>query len=250
MIEYATISVSNVIQEGIARLGKHRDEINLGWESLISMVNAAEREIELLTLPYKEWSYIAKMYIGDGMAVPQNFIKHIRVMLQIDADGSYREGRYVDIKELFTLSDDNLKNKFLAASQLNPIFTFWGNEPANNTTDETLYTIYIKPDTMTGYMEYYYTPDFQNGSDVIYIPYEFEELLVLSFVTRLLVKLQDYTLLVRYNQDLMQERLKVIEFVQQKKHTRQRELDSFVDMVLPYVSPQPEPNEANVEKTE
>lgn len=81
MTGYTTTTVGQIIQEGLARLGKHRDEINLGNESMVQMINAAQREIELLTLPYKDWSYTAKLRVTHLTTIPQNYIKNIRLLV-------------------------------------------------------------------------------------------------------------------------------------------------------------------------
>jgi hypothetical protein len=86
MINYDGITVGQVIQEALSRLGKHREEINLGYESMIDIVNMSAREVQLLTMPYKDWYYTGKLKVNHLTPIPQNYVKYIRLLVSYCED--------------------------------------------------------------------------------------------------------------------------------------------------------------------
>lgn len=217
-----------------------------------------------------------------GMVLPTNYLRYKRVVVQDPDEEStvFMEARYVDPKEFYTLSDWYKRQVHNRATVQNPIFTIWGQQgtavfpAAGSVPVQSVPTIYIAPYTndlfndqtgtmptqlssagysyytgtpLEGWMDAYLAPeDLTQYTDILPIPYEFEELVITLTILRVLAKME-VTNLAFYKQkssdELMRAKKRWLEF----KQTDRINLESFVDTVpglaasgqINYVQPQP-----------
>jgi hypothetical protein len=262
MITYTNRTLLEVYNEVMIRLGVHRTAENSDWGTVVKFINNSIYEVLARTLPYKDWAYVNNMNVVNATVLPVEFIKAIRVMLQKDRTSPYMEARYVSPKEFFSLSNwqkQQIWNQGLADSG---IYTIWGSIDGNINGQQNL-SIYVypnnlyqtgvapngysyNPDILTGYMEFYRAPAFLvNNADVLPIPYEFEDLVVNYTLLRIFAKTQNAIQLNFIQSLLAPELLRIQEMFNEKRKTEKRELDSFIEPVIPQVAPPP--NEGEVQ---
>lgn len=203
---------------------------------------------------------VANMRIA-GMVLPTNYIRFKRVILRPPniEEGTYTEARYVDPKEFFTLSDWYKRQTHNRATVQNPIFTIWGQQGidlfnnAGSVPTQSVPTFYCAPYTndlfnnqtgtvptgftyytgveLRGFMDAYLAPqDVVAYTDVLPIPYEFEELVITLTILRVLVKMEE-TNLMFYKMKSAEELAKAKRRYLEYKQTDRIQLESFVDTV-------------------
>lgn len=253
MITYSSMTLGEVIDGMLSKAQRHRTNINVDWATLASYVNNAAKEIMVSTLPYKEWAHNNVLDVTHGTLLPQRYMSHIRCMLSEDGSPPYREARYVAPKEFYRVSDWYGQNKWAMASETRPVFTIWGeanemniyispNDQWETGTAPTGYRYYGA--TYSGKLECYMSPPLMaSETDILPIPYEFEDLLQLSALARLLARTGDYSRLDNLQRRIMAERQMAIEMFFEKRRTLKRELESFTEPVPPLVPPPPEEGE-------
>jgi hypothetical protein len=107
--------------------------------------------------------------------------------------------------------------------------------------------LYYPTENMSGLLEYYQVPPkMTKDGDIMPIPYEYEELVILMALGKLLVNIGDIKVEDLYK-DIVGESDKIIERYLEKRRTEKRELDAFQEPVIPEVPPKPEQGEATQE---
>jgi hypothetical protein len=215
---------------------------------------------------------------SDGRILPANFLRPKRVILRpvgAEEGDTYTEARPVDVKEFFGLSDWYRANTHDKATLLNPIYTIWGQQGttlfpvANSLPVQSVPRFYCAPYTnavftdqtgtaptgfsyytggeLEGFMDAYLAPqDVSAYSDILPIPFEFEELVITLTILRVLVKMEETNLLF-YKQKSAEELAKAKRRYLEYKQTDRIQLESFVDTVPglaaqgqgSYIEPQP-----------
>lgn len=249
MVNYSYITLGKAIDDIVLRIGKHRIPENMDWQMLAHFVNHAVYEVLATTLPYKDWAYIESVAVSNGSALPREYLKYVRCLLSNNGEKPYREARYVDVREYYTTTDWNRGQQWNIGSEKNPIYTIW-------TTGNVL-TIYLYPNTlnltgtaptntvyptadMSGILEYYSMPPFAVlPTDILRIPYEYEEIVILSAMTRVYYKTGALQQIVETQTKIMKEKQKVIKLIMEKRDTEKRQLDSFIEPVVPMVDQKP-----------
>jgi len=232
MIAYRDITIADVVNEIIMRLGSHRMPTNIDWTTLLRYINMAIKEVTVRTLPYKSWAYTYQDTVSDSTVITSRYLGAIRLMVSSDGNPSYTEARKVDAKEYFETANIQRKNLWTQSTNRNPIYTLWGN----TNTNPTQIVIYITPDTYSGIFEYYAAPtELVNPGDIIPVPYEFRNLIVMSAISRVYAKSKQIMMVETIRKEILEARKKVIELFQEKRRTEKRELDSFVAPVIPLV---------------
>lgn len=213
MIQYSPLTLQQAVDEVMLRVSEHRTEVNLDWQTIVMFINRAIREVTIGMLPYKSWGFTSTIGVNNGQPLPINFIKPVRVLLSAGGAPPYREARRVSPRELHSLTNWYNKQSFNAASSLWPVYTIWGPRSAtvNQTPVQSARFMYMGPYTNsifgnqtgtapTGYSYYtgsemagicdcYMSPrDLVNPTDLLPIPYEGEQIVILSAITRVFVK--------------------------------------------------------------
>lgn len=199
---------------------------------------------------------------SDGRILPANFLRPKRVILRpsdaADTD-TYTEARFVDVKEFFTLSDWYKRQTHNRATVQNPIYTIWGQQGtalfpnANSLPTQSVPRFYCAPYTnavfndqtgtvptgfsyytggeLEGFMDAYLAPqDVSAYTDILPVPFEFEELVITLTILRVLVKMEE-TNLMFYKMKSAEELAKAKRRYLEYKQTDRIQLESFVDTV-------------------
>lgn len=261
MIGYSFMTLQQVYDDVIGRLDTHRIAENVDFSTIRRYVNRAIREIVALTLPYKDWAYVQTLDVQHRTILPQRFIKHVRVLLSADGQSPYNEARFVAPREFYTTTDWSRGNQLNRASLERPVFTIWAAQDVGDTgsrlrillspnteyqtgTAPTGYQYYT--DNVRGKMECYLAPaDLVNGGESLPVPYEYEEIIILLTLMRVYAKTAQPELLQQIQGTLALQRQAILQRYSEKKRTEKRELDSFVEPVIPLVSSPGQEGEAS-----
>jgi hypothetical protein len=183
----------------------------------------------------------------------------VRVIVSKDGNPPYNEARYVDPREYYSLTDWQQNVSYLKCTVLNPIYTMWGQVlntnpigvPADGTiyigpnTDNLLGTVspdydYPEVDSMSGYMDCILAPlPLVNTTDVIGVPYDYENLVILSTLARVFSKFGEVSILKTLHLKINEEKGRISKLYQESQFTKKRDLDIFVEPVPP-LSPLPD----------
>lgn len=241
MIAYRNSTLSEMITGVLVKAKQHRVAENIDYETVRIFVNRAVREVVTRTWSFKRWGYYGSIPVVNGSLLPQEYIKFMRVILH-NGDNIYKEARYADVKEFWTVTDINRGNAWNVRSDLSPIFTIWGNVDINpyNAPTAPDTRIWIRPTNYVGVLDcYMYPPELINDNDVVQIPYDFEELVLNLALVRLLYKLNSFSVIAAIEPAIQEEMKRITTAAQTSDYTEKRELDAFVDPIAPYV-PKPQ----------
>jgi len=274
MIAYSEITLQQAIDILFMEMGEHRNEENIDWDTLVLFINRAIREVMVLTLPYTDWAYVSNIEITHGGVLPRNYLKYLRVLASWEGQPPLREARYVDPREYFTLTNWQRRQEWNRCTWQNPIFTIWGQIAGVGLVlppEPTQLTIYLGPNDdyitgtapagyiypipappnnpgdpllISGMMDCYIAPDDITASNnVLSIPYEYEDLVVMSALSRVYAKTADREALVTTYKKILEEKRRINLLYFEKKRTERRELESFVEPIPPYAPRLEEPGE-------
>ncbi len=245
MIAYRNSTLKDMVTQLLIRAKQHRIAENIDYETCRLFLNYAVRDVVSKTRAYKTWAYMNRINVANGSLLSQDMIKFVRVVLH-DGDGDHKEARYADVKEFWTVTDTTRGNLWNIQSNMNPVFTIWGNvdlAPFTNPAPPDT-RIWIYPLTYTGYMDcVMYPPEMIADTDLCLVPYDYEELVIYFAMIRLLYKLNNMTVLQAIEQTVQQEFAKITSSSAAANYTKKRELDSFVEPVSPFVPPPQEEGE-------
>ena len=248
MIPYSHMTLDDLYHNVIIRAGILRGVENISYEMVRRMAIRAVQEAVATTIPYKEWAYIK--YTTDGLsnggALPiEDFTQAIKVVeidIDLDEDPIVErigvEYRRVSPKEYFTLTNSTNSHSWNKSVNSSPIYTIWGQGGALR--------IYFEPSIDRICRVYYPSIPHtisRDGSHLIPIPYEYEELVILLTLTRLYVKIGELDMLEKLYTRINQERKRIYTTVAVKKEISKRALDDFTKEVVPFVSLQPLPGQ-------
>lgn len=261
MIQYSRLTLQQVIDEALQTTAQHRTAQNLDWTTVAFFVNRAVQEALSKTLPYKYWTYVSTINIPTNPfvlpngsivgGIPQSkYIDKIRLMVNYNEEEPYwTEARYADAKEFFSVSDWKLRHNWNKATYDNPVFTIWGSF----NTIQPIATLYIAPydNTVFGnlpsvvpqgkgwfpnqspinaYLDcYLMPPDLMNPNDILPIPYEFEGLIILYTIIRILSKLGVNDKLQDNLKNAISEQKRIFEIFANRLNLNKKVIESFVD---------------------
>lgn len=234
MIQYAKITVRRLIDEVVIRLGDHRSDINLDWRTLIKYVNHAVREVASIIMPYESESFLKRIDgISNGDSIPREFVRASRLIVEKETDVFY-EARDVDIKEYFNVTNDINVHTFNHSYDYAGIYTFWGQ--ADTTSVPIDFRIYVYPESLTGILDYYAMPDeITADTDIVPIPEEYVELVIYGTMQRVFARTTLHTQIMEVQRRMVAEKMKIYEKYIELRQKEKRELDSFVEPVVPFV---------------
>ena len=255
MVNYSTMTLQQAYDRVILKTGKHRSGFNLGWSDIVMFINRAIKEITTLTLPYKDWGYNYAIAVTNGMMLPYDFVNPIRVILSATGRPPFYEARQADIREFYRVNNWHGKNAWAADLNRNPIYTIWGDA---NTQNPRIYLapnnayetglcpngFYYNGYTVSGYCEYNSQPLLLTlAADLIPIPYEYEDMVILSALTRVFAKTGEMELLNAMHKKLNEEKSRVVGLFKEKNRTSYKETIEYIEPAVPIVEIPPEPGE-------
>lgn len=251
MVNFYEITLGDLYLEVVVRLGNQRNE-HLDWTTITLFINRALQEVAISTLQYKEWYFTKTIDVTDGMALPLDYIKFTRVICNQTA-GHYFEARYCDPKE-FNALDYWKQTGWTRRTYENPIFTLWGSpvsiylSPSTRTQTGTApQGYYYVPSTVTGKLEYYTLPArLVNPTDAVQIPYDYFDYIVLATMRRVCSYVSDPQMLVSIQRELGGATQKIINRYSEVRKVERRQIDSFIEPVIPIVPPTSQEGEAKV----
>lgn len=241
MIRYQNVLGSQIYNEVMLRLGDMRSGTNVDEGTIFKAINRALTEIWILTKPYKDWAYYKKVEITTNpYELPVDYYKYVRLLC--NTDHGLRECRYADPKEIYSLTDDNQSQIWNKSSNTNPIFTVFG---AMDTFVSTYMPttnwlhLYIDNFVDAAYLDYIAVPYLLNLDQTIPIPYEYQQYVIQASLLRILNLVADPGSYQHIIQDLQFKKSIIINSLKAEQYTEKRELDNFVEPVVPYIPAQP-----------
>lgn len=255
MVSYSNITLGEVFHEVMSAMNKYRSGMNFDFASIANYVNRAVIEVVMKTLPFKDWAYTSSFNVTNRTQLPTNYLSYQRVLLSEDGNAPYREARYVDIREYYSTTNWLNGHSWNRSMVSKPIFTIWGtgrpSRPTILLSPNTEYQTGIQPsgfiyDTIdvSGILEYHPAPDkVLKSTDVLPIPYEFEDMVILSTLMRVYAKVGASELLQNVQVKFTTESTKISEMFIERRRTAKRELDSFIEPVVPLVAASEEQGE-------
>lgn len=240
MINYQNRTYRDIHDEIILRLSDYMSTENIDTHSVMIAINRAIQTVYVRTLPFKDWAYKSIVQVSTGTWLTERFVKPERVLLSKTGAAPYKEARYASPTEFFTTTSWEHQATWNQASLDSPIFTIYGN------------TIYTAPcdfqedpiqdnSSVQGILEGYFVPDMNFVLDrAIPIPYEYEEIVVVEAMLRVLYKTGErssiYTLFGLINKLEANN----MESNKMATYTAKRELQTFVsEEETPFRPPMP-----------
>lgn len=225
--------MGKLVEEVVFRATHFRSEVNLDYYTIANMANHSIYELMTKTLPYKDWAYITTISVHNAMLLPREFLRPIRVVL--DNNGRNVEARYSTPLEVARVEDGSMGVVHNFALGLQPVYTLWGGESNDPNYEQPQLYIYLYPETLQGVMDCYVAPAFNYDENYqVPIPYEYEELVILSTLWRVLQRLglsQESNIVFQSIAKTYQEQIAKLA---EKKMTEAMNLDKFVFPVPPY----------------
>lgn len=113
---------------------------------------------------------------------------------------------------------------------IDPVYWLWGD----NNVNPTRFVIYLAPDTYSGILEGHFIPqDLVNPTDIVTIPYEFIDLVVLGVMMRAYFKFQGQAGIREAIEKVAMERQNILNKFIEKRRAEEKELESFEEEVNP-----------------
>ena len=146
MILYSSMTVREAIDEILDKVSQLQTATNLDYKTVWMFLNRARREVFARTIAYKDSSYVKTVSVTNGIALPADFTRKLRVILQ-DGAGEFVEARFVAPQEWWRLTNTARQHTVAAATPRFPVYTIWGS--TNNVNDDNVH-FYCWPQTLTG----------------------------------------------------------------------------------------------------
>lgn len=231
-LSYTTITLNQIYQEVRNRLSRYDKIESLDFDLVRRYINRAVQSVMYMTLPYKGWEYIEQVPVVINTVLPARFIKQVRMLLSESGNPPFVEARYVDPREYFSVTNNQRGQLWNIANIDNPVYTIWAdNQPSR-------LEVTITPATYEGVLECHMMPPEMTAlTDFVAIPFEFYELVVLEALQRCIAKAEYNQYIQIISAEIQQERQKMIELFIEKRQAEKRELDSFIEPVIPLVGP-------------
>ena len=250
MIPYSSMTLKQASDEVMLRISQQRTASNIDWGTVVLCINRARRETLAQTLAMKYWSYMVTVAIthrgvqGQAGGVPPTYIRSVRCLLHDPGSGGeLREARYADPKEFHTLADWRRGHQWARATIANPIYTLWGS---SDPSEGLVFYAAPNADHQTGTPPpgaAYYTgappagvldclagpPELVNEPDVLGVPPEYENAVILGATARCLAKLRNRDGMVEIQRRVIAEHRKLRERNQELEETQHVELKATSD---------------------
>ena len=235
MIGYGQLTVADVFNEFLLRIGDVRKSENIDWGTFLHWLNHAVDEVLMQTLPLKDWAYTSTVSVVDGQFLSPLFIEPIRVLVSAGGIPPFVEARKVDVREWSTIVNfQQNKHSWNQSSSISPVYMIWGDtiflHPTSRWGETTVAT------NFAGMMDCYMFPRrMALPTDAVLIPYDFEEMLYMSLLSKAMFKLDNTAALPELQRSMVAEKQRLIGQYGQRKHTEKRVLESFIEPKIPYI---------------
>lgn len=239
MITYSPMTLHDLYNICMLRLEKFYNGVNVDFATFTTIANRSIKSVVSRTLPYRSWAYTNVAYLRDGETIPANYLGRITVMYS--GWGEKVEARYAHPAEYFSFAyrSSTAPNHYSGtfnwneAQPFQPVYTIWGNSDVLK-----LYIYGLHHTTAQIRFKYYGMPDIiTNPLDLLPIPNEYNVLLVLETLSRILFKVgnqNDAQTLYKQLQDSVQAVAKnVIELKKNKEAEKERSQTVFEEQYAP-----------------
>lgn len=213
MIQYRSMTVSEALDEILDKVSQFQTASNLDTLTVWMFLNRARREVFARTLPFKDYAYVKRAAVSNGVALPADFTRPLRVILRDGGIGEYSAARKAVPKEWWSLTNTSRPNTINGATPKYPIYMIWGG---GNFNDDDVH-FYCAPSTEAGFIEYYSAysdlPKDVNGqptlSASLNVPYEFENLVIQSALLRCYARIAEKGKLAEAFKNVQEEYAKI-----------------------------------------
>jgi len=241
MIQYNKYTVQQLFDEVILRLGENRNAENIDYLTVAYYLNEALEEIMINFYPIKDWAFFTTILVANQQFLSPRFIKHVRLLLSANGQPPYVEARKIDVREWYSIINRDMRQFWNMGTYDNPVYMIWGNViylyPTNfwNANDAT-------QGNVSGVLDCYMFPvRVFNPNSMLNIPYEFEELLLLLALEKVVTRILPMAQKPKYLQQITAQKSIFIQQYLSSRHAEKRHLASFVAPEVPLV---PAPAEA------
>jgi len=226
MIQYIGTTLNQLYDEVFIRLGDNRKAEAMDWTTTVKLINQAIGEVVDAVLPYKRNSFVETLVVQDDFEIPSRFIHTERLMCQIVEGHDYVEARYVDIKEWFSLVNQEWNAGYL----MQPIYTFWSrtDDIALPTFRQHRFFIKIFP-TYDGVLEFFSVPSVSLPTDLIPIPYEYMELVIALTLERIYMRIDEPQLLQVLHKEILEVRKDNMTKYIEQKQVEKKEFENYIE---------------------
>jgi hypothetical protein len=224
---YQPKTLKEAVDAVMLNVKQHRTATNLDIDTVKLFVNQAIREAVTKTIPFKEWSYRRTVTVIHEENLFAEFIKPITLINDLNG----RELRYIDPREWYTLTDANNGQRWNKATLRNGVYTLWGTHEENTDPDKLNVRILIAPyDSEATYTLEAVSglPVIMDDSDLLRVPYEFENYVILLATFRALAKVGAVNRLQEMQVKSLQEQAQIKELFVTKRATERIDLQSFI----------------------
>lgn len=196
MIAVSSMMVADVLSQVEALSGTLITQHNVDWKSLINYLRDARRDLFLKTHAYMEWAFHSSLDVVNGTAVPQDFIRPVRLVVW-ELGGTRTdnaEARRVDPREWLALLQTGPSMSFTSARLSAPVYMIWANQTDSVNWASTQMQVWLAPANAEGRLEYlasYADAGIVESDDPVLIPVALESLLVDMTLERLLMDVAD-----------------------------------------------------------
>lgn len=257
MVVYSKITIQRIYDELKLRLREFINPFNFDEDTIIYNIIAATNSLIYLLIPFKIWGFIRSVFVTHRAILPNDYIESFRCYVNAPVNLQWQEARRVSLREWFQVTSPNYSNIWNRARIETPIYCI-GPVRANLVQQRRL-GIYIAPNTefigpgntppdiyngwpLIGLLEYYAAlPTNLTLNDVLPIPDEFQEPVILQTCIRFLSTVADPRLLESLHQKLYENKIMLVKKFYEIKKQQKKELDTFVEPITPLpFQPNPE----------
>lgn len=212
MIAISSLTLADVIAAMEMRLGEALTPYNSDWQTLAQYVRDARRDLFNRTNAYKEWSYQQTVSINHLSAVPQDFIRPIRLTTNLPgADPTLAvryEARMADPREWNNLTNSARPISFTKGWVKTGVYMIWANNIDTVQWANNPMSVWIYPNNLVGQLDYvasFGDADINLMANAVKVPVELEGLLIDMAIARFLEDTADPQRIVTAAQNVAQK---------------------------------------------
>lgn len=212
MIAISSMTLADVVTAMEMRIGDLMTPYNSDWQTLAQYVRDARRELFNRTNAYKEWSFQQTASVTHLSAVPQDYIRPIRLTTNLPgADptlGVRYEARMADPREWLNLTSTVRPISFTKGWVKTGVYMIWANTFDSVQWANNRMAVWIYPNNLVGQLDYvasFGDADINVLADTVKVPVELEGLLIDMAISRFLDDTADPQRIVTAAQDVAQK---------------------------------------------
>lgn len=257
MVSYSNKTNKQLVDEILQMLVGLRVNYNFDYLTVLDAIKLSVREIYFKLIPYLDNQFVTKIRnVVHKFVLPREFIRPIRLVLYMmdlislpPKPAMVREARYVDPKEFAYVGNWVENHSWNLGTIFKPVYTIWGMPG-----DSTRFCVYIYPNDdyrgiipqgyykpnvfpVDGELECYVHPPISDDpNEVVPVPFFALDLLQNLTLEKLLIRIGLVDVLSTVVQSVNNKFAEVINFIQEKRKSESRVINSFVPPTPPVVS--------------